>query len=50
MRLARIAADENRRHDHVQAAREAWTSIERRDLVESLDREFGSSETAGLGQ
>ncbi len=49
-RLARIAADENRRHDHVQAAREAWTSIKRRDLVESLDREFGSAETAGLGQ
>jgi len=50
VRLARIAADENRRHDDVQAAREAWTSIKRRDLVESLDREFGSSETAGLEQ
>ena len=49
-RLARIAADENRRHDHVQAAREAWTSIKRLDLVELLDREFGSSESAGLKQ
>jgi tetratricopeptide (TPR) repeat protein len=38
--LARITeADEQRRH--VQAARDAWTRIDRPDLVAILDREFG---------
>jgi hypothetical protein len=49
-RLARIAADDDRRRDHVAAAREAWTSIKRLDLVEDLDREFGSPERPGQEQ
>jgi tetratricopeptide (TPR) repeat protein len=37
-RLARISDGEERR-EHVAAAREAWTSIDRLDLVAELDRE-----------
>jgi tetratricopeptide (TPR) repeat protein len=40
-RLARLSeADEKRRH--VQAARAAWASIDRPDLVAALDQDFGS--------
>jgi tetratricopeptide (TPR) repeat protein len=41
VRLARIAATPEERHGHIAAAREAWTSIKRPDLVEELDQEFG---------
>jgi tetratricopeptide (TPR) repeat protein len=40
-RLARLAADETRK-EHVSAAREAWRSIKRDDLVAELDAEFGA--------
>ena len=39
-RLARISEGEERRA-HVAAAREAWVSIDRPDLVAELDDEFG---------
>ena len=39
-RLARIAADDERRR-HVDAAKEAWQSIGRGDLVAELIEEFG---------
>jgi hypothetical protein len=41
-RLARLAEDETERVRHVQAAREAWQSINRPDLVQQLDEEFGT--------
>jgi tetratricopeptide (TPR) repeat protein len=41
LRLARIAESQAERHQHVQAARTAWTSIGRADLVEELEDEFG---------
>jgi tetratricopeptide (TPR) repeat protein len=39
LRLARIGRGESRDH-HLQAARAAWQSIQRSDLIASLDREF----------
>jgi hypothetical protein len=39
-RLARLSADQSRKA-HVDAAREAWRSIKRDDLVAELDKEFG---------
>ena len=42
-RLARLAEDEAERAAHVQAAREAWESIDRPDLVQELEEEFGTS-------
>ena len=39
-RLARLSADQSRKA-HVNAAREAWRSIKRDDLVAELDKEFG---------
>jgi tetratricopeptide (TPR) repeat protein len=45
-RLARIAADDDRRREHVRAARAAWSSIKRADLIEELDGEFGRSSQA----
>ncbi len=39
-RLGRIAADDERRR-HVDAAKEAWQSIGRGDLVAELMEEFG---------
>ena len=41
-RLARLASDEGARRDHVSAAREAWRSIGRDDLIAQLDAEFAS--------
>ncbi|HEX6100188.1 MAG TPA: hypothetical protein VF432_27995 [Thermoanaerobaculia bacterium] len=40
-RLVRLATDEDSRTAHVTAAREAWRSIKRDDLVTQLDAEFG---------
>jgi tetratricopeptide (TPR) repeat protein len=40
-RLARLAADDVRRREHIEAARAAWNRIKRTDLVEELDQEFG---------
>jgi tetratricopeptide (TPR) repeat protein len=40
-RLARIALNDSQRRGHVAAARAAWASIKRDDLVEQLRREFG---------
>jgi tetratricopeptide (TPR) repeat protein len=40
-RLARLSADQSRAA-HVNAAREAWRSIKRDDLVAELDKEFGA--------
>jgi tetratricopeptide (TPR) repeat protein len=39
-RLARITEGEEKQR-HVQAARDAWTRIDRPDLIGELDREFG---------
>jgi tetratricopeptide (TPR) repeat protein len=39
-RLARIAKNDTARRYHVAAAREAWRSIDRNDLVQKLDIEF----------
>jgi tetratricopeptide (TPR) repeat protein len=41
-RLARIAEDPADRTGHVQAARGAWLSIGRADLIQQLDKEFPS--------
>ena len=40
-RLARVAGTEDERRRHVDAARAAWESIDRPDLVAELDEEFG---------
>jgi len=42
-RLARLAATPEDRARHIQAAREAWLSIDRPDLIQELDTEFGPS-------
>ena len=39
--LARMAESQAERHQHIQAARTAWTSIGRTDLIEKLEDEFG---------
>ncbi len=44
VRLARLAADEKERASFVKAARLAWTQIDRPDLVEELDAEFGTQQ------
>ena len=41
--LARLAQDEDERARHIAAAREAWLSIEREDLVQQLDEIGGSA-------
>lgn len=41
LRLARIAQYETSRAAHVEAARDAWRSIGRDDLIANLDEEFG---------
>jgi tetratricopeptide (TPR) repeat protein len=46
LRLARIAKNEDDRNRHVQAAREAWLSIDRHDLIKELDDEFGTASAA----
>jgi tetratricopeptide (TPR) repeat protein len=43
-RLARLAAEGDAKKSHVAAAREAWRSIKRDDLVADLDKEFGPEE------
>jgi tetratricopeptide (TPR) repeat protein len=43
VRLARLAATPEDRARHIQAAREAWLSIDRPDLIQELDTEFGPS-------
>jgi len=40
-RLARIAPGPGIRARHVSAAREAWSKIDRPDLLAQLDQEFG---------
>ena len=42
LRLARFAADPAERARHIEAAREAWQSIGRPDLIKELDAESGS--------
>jgi tetratricopeptide (TPR) repeat protein len=39
--LTRVASDESERRRHLQAAREAWLSIKRDDLVRGLDETGG---------
>ena len=43
-RIARLASDDSERRGHVEAARAAWLSIDRPDLVKELDKEFGDNE------
>ena len=45
-RLAGVARDEDERARHIAAAREAWLSIRREDLVQQLDEDGGVS---GIG-
>jgi tetratricopeptide (TPR) repeat protein len=40
-RLARIVESDAKRHQHIQAARAAWTSIGRTDLIEQFTGEIG---------
>jgi hypothetical protein len=42
-RLARLAATSEDRVHHIQAAREAWLSVDRADLIKELETEFGPS-------
>jgi hypothetical protein len=42
-RLANIARDEDERARHIAAAREAWLSIGREDLVQRLGESGGSA-------
>jgi tetratricopeptide (TPR) repeat protein len=44
LRLARLALDFETREKHLQAAREAWTQIDRADLIDQLEQEFNPSE------
>ncbi len=44
-RLARTTSNDQRAQ-HIQAAREAWLSIDRADLVQQLDKEFGPPDTS----
>ena len=41
-RLARLASDDEARRHHVSAAREAWQLLNRPDLLQQLDKEFGN--------
>lgn len=41
--LARLAADETERQQHLQAARAAWESIGFTDLIEGMDEEFSAA-------
>jgi len=43
LRLARMAADHKVRRHHADAAREAWQRIDRPDLIQQLDTEFGNT-------
>ena len=42
-RLARLASSDDQRHTEVSAARKAWVSIKRDNLVAALEAEFGPS-------
>ena len=42
--LAHAARTDEERTRHVRAAREVWRKIDRPDLIEKLDREFGSAD------
>jgi tetratricopeptide (TPR) repeat protein len=42
--LARTALTIENLHEHIKAAREVWTRINRPDLVKELDEEFGETE------
>jgi tetratricopeptide (TPR) repeat protein len=42
-KLARIVAGEASRREHLEAARQAWTSIGRADLVADIDRELAAA-------
>jgi hypothetical protein len=44
---ALIALAGAERNHHVQAARTAWESIDRPDLVQQLEEEFGTGDQAG---
>lgn len=44
VRLARLENDPTVRESHLQAAREAWTQIDRQDLIAELEEEFNSTE------
>ncbi len=43
-RLARIAASDIERRQHIEAARAAWESIDRPDLIAELEKEFATQE------
>jgi tetratricopeptide (TPR) repeat protein len=43
-RLARLSSNPEQRDTHLRAARVAWLSIDRADLVQELVEEFGSFE------
>jgi tetratricopeptide (TPR) repeat protein len=42
MALARLLKSDSRRKHHIAAAREAWQSLARDDLIQELDAEFGA--------
>ena len=44
VRLARLETDPDKREQHLQIAREAWTQIDRPDLIERLENEFNPTE------
>ena len=46
VRLARLASDPGDLARHVSAARQAWSSIDRPDLIKLLDDEFGTASAA----
>ena len=41
VRLARLTDEPIERNEYIRTAREAWTSIDRSDLLETLEQEFG---------
>jgi tetratricopeptide (TPR) repeat protein len=43
-RLARLATESDERRHHIRLAREAWAKIDRLDLVEDMDSEFGQKD------
>ena len=45
VRLARLENDPTVREAHLKAAREAWTQIDRADLITQLEEEFETTET-----
>lgn len=45
LRLARLAENESKRNQHIQAARAIWERIDRPDLIRKLEEEFGEAKT-----